>query len=378
MNSPKRHSRTRQSLPSLDSILASSNSLAGSMADGKSLPKSHSEPAIPQDALSTHQRNDSMTSSTAEPSPLLMPKSSGGSSLSVNELSRNQSFSDISSYQDQEEWETPMENVTVFDLLDNLALPSTLERWQNRIAAQTERVRKQRERLRSTTAGAKDRVVEEWRRRVPPTDEQFDKYRKRVKTSVDRLGKRWTDTKAVTAREKVAFIAGVLNIFISGYIIGAIPQYYYWWFTIQFAYFMPIRYYTYQRRGYHYFLADMCYFVNFLLIATIWVAPQSKRLFIATYCLANGNNAVAIAMWRNSLVFHSLDKVTRYVTRPSLNSQRVSHLLSLVYSSTLCLQSPSIVSSISPLPRCRKCDFQGFGPSNIVLLTAPSTTRLFP
>ena len=132
-----------------------------------------------------------------------------------------------------------------------------------------------------------------------------------MRQSVDRLGSKWNDAKIVTAREKLSFIAGVLNIFISGYLIGAHPEYFYYWFTLQFLYFMPIRYYTYQKRGYHYFLADMCYFVNFLLMLTIWVAPQSKRLFISTYCLAYGNNAVAIAMWRNSLVFHSLDKVKR-------------------------------------------------------------------
>jgi hypothetical protein len=73
---------------------------------------------------------------------------------------------------------------------------------------------------------------------------------------------------------------------------------------------MPIRFYTYKRRGYHYFLADLCYFVNLLLVLSLWVFPNSKRLFLATYCLAFGNNAVAIIMWRNSLVFHSFDKVT--------------------------------------------------------------------
>lgn len=73
---------------------------------------------------------------------------------------------------------------------------------------------------------------------------------------------------------------------------------------------MPLRYYTYHKKGYHYFLADLCYFVNIMLLLSIWVFPNSRRLFIATYCLAFGNNAVAIAMWRNSLVFHSLDKVT--------------------------------------------------------------------
>jgi len=204
-----------------------------------------------------------------------------------------------------------MERLTIFDLFDNLALPQRLETWQNKLTAQTVKVRRQREKLTSSGRTAKDRVVEEWRRRLPPPDEQLDKYRKRMRDSVDRLGTRWNDTKVVTAREKLSFIAGVLNVFISGYLIGALPEYFYYWFTAQLCYFMPIRYYTYRARGYHYFLADMCYFVNLLLLLTIWVAPQSKRLLISTYCLAYGNNAVAIAMWRNSMVFHSLDKVTR-------------------------------------------------------------------
>ena len=266
--------------------------------------------------VSRSSTQGSCTSSTHTDSPLTGPKTPELSSPmpSPNLLSRNASTSDFSSY--QEEWETPLETLTVFDLLDNLALPSRLEKWQTKLSAQTERVRRQRERIKSSTFNAKDRVVEEWRRRLPPPDEQFDKYRKRMSDSVNRLGSRWHDTKAVTAREKLSFIAGVLNIFISGYLIGGRPDLFYLWFTAQLCYFMPIRFYTYHKRGYHYFLADMCYFVNFLLLLTIWVAPRSKRLFISTYCLAYGNNAVAIAMWRNSMVFHSVDKVTRSVGAP--------------------------------------------------------------
>lgn len=76
------------------------------------------------------------------------------------------------------------------------------------------------------------------------------------------------------------------------------------------SFFIPVRYWTYRKTGYHYFLADLCYFVNVLLTLSIWVFPQSKRLVLSTFCLAFGNNAMAIALWRNSLVFHSLDKVT--------------------------------------------------------------------
>ena len=228
-------------------------------------------------------------------------------------LSRNASFSNSSSF--QEDWEVfpPLDRLTVFDLLGNLSLPQRLEKWQTALSAQTEKVKRQREKLKSSSVNARERVVEEWRRRIPTPDEQLDKYRRRMRESVDRIGARWNDTKAVTLREKLSFIAGVLNIFISGYLVGAHPEFFYYWFTAQLCYFMPIRFYTYHKRGYHYFLADLCYFVNFLLLLSVWVFPKSKRLFISTYCLAYGNNAVAIAMWRNSMVFHSLDKITRCV-----------------------------------------------------------------
>lgn len=199
----------------------------------------------------------------------------------------------------------------MFDVLENLALPQQLERLSHTLSAQTEKVRRQQQKLRSGGLLAKDKVVNEWKRRVPSSEEQLDKYRKRMREGVDRINRRWDSAKSVTAREKLSFVSGVLNIFLSGYFIGAYPQYFHYWYTAQLAYFMPIRWYTYHQIGYHYFLADLCYFVNFLMVLSIWFFPGSKRLFISTFCLAFGNNAVAIAMWRNSLVFHSLDKVTR-------------------------------------------------------------------
>lgn len=228
-------------------------------------------------------------------------------------LSRNDSFSNSSSY--QEDWETfpPLDKLTIFDLLDNIQLSQRLERFQDAINAQRAKVRRQREKLKSTSMIAKDRMMEGIRRRAPTADEQLEKYRVRMRNGVDRLGKHWRKTATITLWEKMSFIAGVFNIFISGYLLGAWPQYFYIWYTAQLAYFMPVRLYTYRKKGHHYFLADLCYFVNMLCMLSIWVFPNSKRLFISTFCLAFGNNAVAVAMWRNSLVFHSMDKVVRYV-----------------------------------------------------------------
>lgn len=248
-------------------------------------------------------------------------------------LSRNGSFSNSSSY--LEDWESfpPLDKLTIFDLLDNIHLSQRLETWQQTLAAQREKVRKQREKLRLSSLNAKDRVMGEWKRHAPTAEEKLEKYRARMKHGVERLGKRWSQTATVTLREKMSFIAGVLNIFISGYLIGACPEYFYYWFSGQLAFFMPIRYFTYHAKGYHYFLADLCYFVNLLCMLSIWVFPNSKRLFISTFCLTFGNNAVAIAMWRNSMVFHSMDKVVRYVTHRKEQVHRSSYLVS---SSILC------------------------------------------
>ncbi|KAK2748351.1 hypothetical protein FQN57_001009 [Myotisia sp. PD_48] len=269
--------------------------------------KSSSEPALPTGGLidSPSVLFDTDTAVDLQDSV----DSLHGSQTPPNPLSRISSESGNSS---TEEWETlpPMDKLTVFDLLGNLALPQKLEKWQNTLTIQREKVKRQQEKFKSTSLQARERVVGELRKRMPTSEEQLERYLRRMRVSVERLGSRWNDTATVTVREKLSFIAGVLNIFISGYLIGAYPQYFYYWFTGQLIYFLPIRYYQYHKIGYHYFLADLCYFVNFLTALSIWVFPQSKRLFLSTYCLAYGNNAVAIAMWRNSMVFHSMDKIT--------------------------------------------------------------------
>ncbi|KAL9081828.1 MAG: hypothetical protein Q9159_006991 [Coniocarpon cinnabarinum] len=256
------------------------------------------------DSLAAHQR-----SATAD--GLLTP-STMVYTPSASTPGTPYSFSRPDSVMDNDDLDSlpPLDRLTVFDFLENLALPQRLERLQNVLAAQTEKVRRSQVMLKAQSQQARERVVDELRKRVTPPDERLQKYRKRMSGSVNRLTDQFYDSRNVTKREKASFIAGVLNIFISGYLIGAFPAYFHLWYTLQFAYFYPLRFYMYRRKGFHYFLADLCYYVNFLLLASIWIFPQSRRLFISAFCLGFGNNAIAIAMWRNSLVFHSFDKVT--------------------------------------------------------------------
>lgn len=60
----------------------------------------------------------------------------------------------------------------------------------------------------------------------------------------------------------------------------------------------------------HYFLFDFCYFANALLLVYIWILPNEPILFSICFLFANGPLAWAVPLWKNSLVFHSLDKLT--------------------------------------------------------------------
>lgn len=81
-------------------------------------------------------------------------------------------------------------------------------------------------------------------------------------------------------------------------------------YTVQIAYYLPLRVYMYKKRAWHYFLFDLCYYINVLDLIFIWVVPTSPALFVACYCLSLGSLASAVITWRNSLVFHDWDKVT--------------------------------------------------------------------
>ena len=140
------------------------------------------------------------------------------------------------------------------------------------------------------------------------------------------LAASWQSAKVVRTREKVSFFLGVMNLVFSSLIFAKAPQYVHFrtfrilvnvlsrWvhvaYTVQGLYLLPLRFFIYKKRAWHYFLFDLCYFVTILNFVFFWLLPSSPALFIACYCLSHGSLASAVITWRNSLVFHDLDKVT--------------------------------------------------------------------
>ena len=57
-------------------------------------------------------------------------------------------------------------------------------------------------------------------------------------------------------------------------------------------------------------MLDFCYFMNISVLAQTFLFPTSLAWYKANYVLCMGVLMNAIVVWQNSLVFHSIDKLT--------------------------------------------------------------------
>jgi len=110
--------------------------------------------------------------------------------------------------------------------------------------------------------------------------------------------------------DKVAFTVGVIVLCITEFILIKSPQLMHYWYTALFFPLLAARYYFYHKVKYHYFLLDFCYYVQLFLLVYVHFMDVNPAFFQVLFSACNGPLAVGIVMWRNSLVFHDLDKLT--------------------------------------------------------------------
>jgi len=109
--------------------------------------------------------------------------------------------------------------------------------------------------------------------------------------------------------DKCAFTLGIIALCITEYILLKVPHMMLYWYSFLLVPLLTARYYTYHKIKFHYFMLDFCYYVQVLLLFQIYYF-QSAAFFQIIFALSTGPLCVAIVMWRNSLVFHDLDKIT--------------------------------------------------------------------
>ncbi|KAI9497824.1 hypothetical protein BDB00DRAFT_802059 [Zychaea mexicana] len=189
-----------------------------------------------------------------------------------------------------------------FDMIDMLS--AALEQVTHQL---NEKQREFRARSSEWTNKTKDKL----RMQTSRLEQRRTKIQSRLMKQYDSINERMNrDAKTVRLRDKISFVVGVGNACVSPALAARLPTWIPLYYTIQSVYLLSLRYLIYKVRKWHYFIFDLCYFVNAMTLLFLWCFPSSTPLFIATYCLTNGPVAWAIITWRNSLVFHSLDKVT--------------------------------------------------------------------
>eukprot|EP00484_Ammonia_sp_Unknown_P025688 CAMPEP_0197034094 /NCGR_PEP_ID=MMETSP1384-20130603/12302_1 /TAXON_ID=29189 /ORGANISM="Ammonia sp." /LENGTH=540 /DNA_ID=CAMNT_0042463977 /DNA_START=23 /DNA_END=1645 /DNA_ORIENTATION=+ len=110
--------------------------------------------------------------------------------------------------------------------------------------------------------------------------------------------------------DKMSFTLSMLTLLLSELFLLSYPFAFKYFYAVMLVPLMIGRYIDYKDKKYHFFMFDFCYFINFLSMAHICFFPNSTWLFETLFVLANGPVLFAIMVWRNSMVLHSLDKMT--------------------------------------------------------------------
>jgi hypothetical protein len=83
-------------------------------------------------------------------------------------------------------------------------------------------------------------------------------------------------------------------------------------YTVEAGALLVVRFITYKWSLQHYYLLDWCYVSNALLVGWIYCFPRSVMLFKICFAHAMGPLLWSILAFRNSIVPHSLDKMTSH------------------------------------------------------------------
>eukprot|EP00049_Salpingoeca_infusionum_P011530 m.200579 g.200579 ORF g.200579 m.200579 type:complete len:312 (+) comp14962_c0_seq1:169-1104(+) len=120
-----------------------------------------------------------------------------------------------------------------------------------------------------------------------------------------------------------AFMFGVVNIIGMTFVVGRWPEHYWIYHSIMCVSLLVYRWTQFRRKRMHYFLYDFCYLVNYMSVILCLLAYVRVRFNISTvfahftpklvkvgYGFSSGPLLLAIYALRNSLVFHSADRLT--------------------------------------------------------------------
>eukprot|EP01119_Soliformovum_irregulare_P014837 TRINITY_DN4092_c4_g1_i1.p1 TRINITY_DN4092_c4_g1~~TRINITY_DN4092_c4_g1_i1.p1 ORF type:complete len:391 (-),score=63.98 TRINITY_DN4092_c4_g1_i1:81-1253(-) len=137
-----------------------------------------------------------------------------------------------------------------------------------------------------------------------------DAMKESLRSKQQRLEQKINTPPFLRTSDKVAFTVGLAFVCITEFLILRQPSWMSLWYAGWLIPLMIARYVQYVNSKFQYFMLDFCYFAQLLLLASSFVFPSNSRVFEVVFAISNGPLAVGIVMWRNSIVFHDLDKLT--------------------------------------------------------------------
>jgi len=114
----------------------------------------------------------------------------------------------------------------------------------------------------------------------------------------------------VKPADKFSFAFGVLTLILGEYLALKHPDLFPPFFTLVMACLVTKRYPEFAAEKCQLFMLDFCYFMNLSTIIQINFYPDNLLWFKANYVLCMGSLLNAMVVWQNSLIFHSMEKLT--------------------------------------------------------------------
>jgi hypothetical protein len=139
---------------------------------------------------------------------------------------------------------------------------------------------------------------------------QRKNQRIKIKERIEKLMTKFQNAKVVRGIDKVMFVLGFARIIFEAFLLGRAPCLYPFYHSVAVIVLVSLRYIYYRWMHWHYFLLDFCYWANFLILIFLWFFPTSQFIFTAIYSFSMGPLLIAIPLFNNSLVIHSVEKLT--------------------------------------------------------------------
>ena len=112
--------------------------------------------------------------------------------------------------------------------------------------------------------------------------------------------------------DKVRFTYGISLVLLFQWCWLQNPHFFPLWFWVKLFLLIGMKYALYRRLKFQVYMVDFCYAVCFSLYLQLNLFPDDLRWFKMNYVMANGPLLVALVLWRNSLVFHSFDRLSSF------------------------------------------------------------------